>query len=126
MANFAAACSRKGENIGRERARINLVAETFSGIFLFDQLNFVAVRIFNKGDNRAAAFNRASFASDIAAILANTLARLRRVVDAQRNMAIGGTEFAVRWQGTGSDEVSTRNQKSKNPDNLSNLGGSGD
>ncbi|PJR18670.1 DNA replication protein [Klebsiella pneumoniae subsp. pneumoniae] len=25
---------------------------------------------------------------------------------------------AVRWQGTGSDEVSTRDQKSKNPDNL--------
>ncbi|UAN24705.1 RepA leader peptide Tap (plasmid) [Enterobacter sp. JBIWA003] len=25
---------------------------------------------------------------------------------------------AVRWQGTGSDEVSTRSQKSKNPDNL--------
>nr|ANC59739.1 DNA replication [Klebsiella pneumoniae] len=25
---------------------------------------------------------------------------------------------AARWQGTGSDEVSTRNQKSKNPDNL--------
>ncbi|TBR97313.1 DNA replication protein, partial [Salmonella enterica subsp. enterica serovar Enteritidis] len=23
-----------------------------------------------------------------------------------------------RWQGTGSDEVSTRDQKSKNPDNL--------
>jgi RepA leader peptide Tap len=25
---------------------------------------------------------------------------------------------AVRWQGTGSDEVSTRDQKKKNPDNL--------
>ncbi|MBF8927287.1 RepA leader peptide Tap (plasmid) [Klebsiella pneumoniae subsp. pneumoniae] len=25
---------------------------------------------------------------------------------------------ALRWQGTGSDEVSTRDQKSKNPDNL--------
>ena len=29
---------------------------------------------------------------------------------------------AVRWQGTGSDEVSTRNQKNKNPDNLSMFG----
>nr|AEA95682.1 CopA/IncA protein [Salmonella enterica subsp. enterica serovar Dublin]AFC61057.1 DNA replication protein [Salmonella enterica subsp. enterica serovar Pullorum] len=33
---------------------------------------------------------------------------------------------AVRWQGTGSDEVSTRDQKSKNPDNLSILGGTED
>ncbi len=30
---------------------------------------------------------------------------------------------AVKWQGTGSDEVSTRDQKSKNPGNLSILGG---
>lgn len=28
---------------------------------------------------------------------------------------------AVRWQGTGSDEVSTRDQKSKNPDKLPHL-----
>lgn len=29
---------------------------------------------------------------------------------------------AVRWQGTGSDEVSTRDQKRQNPDNLSMFG----
>ncbi len=42
-----------------------LVAQPFAGVFLFNQLDFVTVRIFHEGDNGAAAFYRPGFAGTL-------------------------------------------------------------
>jgi hypothetical protein len=66
-----------------------LVAQAAPGVFLFDQLDFIAVRIFNERDHGGAAFYRTRFTRYVAAILANTFTGFSRVVYAQGDMAVG-------------------------------------
>jgi hypothetical protein len=56
-------------------------------MFRFDELDFVAVWIFNEGDDRGTTFNRACFTHHFAACFANVFTGLRNVVNAQRQMA---------------------------------------
>ena len=59
------------------------MAEALTGMFIFDQLDFVAVRIFDEGDDRGTAFHRAGFAGDLAACAADAVAGGGNVVHAQ-------------------------------------------
>ena len=89
MANFGTGCSRAGAKARQEGS----VAEAATGVFFFDKLNLIAVRIFHKRDNGSAAFYRARFTRHVAAVVANALAGLRRVFHANGDVAVSGAEL---------------------------------
>src|SRR4051812_14088918 len=61
----------------------------------FDELDLVAVGVFDEGDDRGAALDRAGLASDLAAAAAYAVAGLRDVGNADRDVAIGAAEVVA-------------------------------
>src|SRR5690606_20038813 len=103
-ASIRSFCQRCGSATGGEMARA--AAATISGtsgiassqrsarsgsparrLFL-DELDAIAVGVFDKGDHRRAVFHRSGRAHDLAAATGDLLARLVRVLDLDRDVAV--------------------------------------
>src|ERR1700691_2410569 len=60
-----------------------------------NQLNFIAVRVLDKGDYRGAMLHRTRLPGHLAAAFAHLVAGLGSVVDRDGNMAVTGANFVL-------------------------------
>src|SRR5262249_43269284 len=79
----------------RIRARALELAILVSPVAELDQLDLVAVRIFDEGDLRAAVLHRARLADDLGPLAPELVAGLVDVVDAERDVPGGGGGLGV-------------------------------
>src|SRR5690606_33537467 len=60
-----------------------------------DQFDLVTIRILDEGDDGRAVLHRSGLAHHLAATGADVVARLRRVLDLERDVAVGGAELVL-------------------------------
>ena len=66
-----------------------------ASVFLFDEFDFVAVGVFDEGDDGGAAFDGAGFTGDFAAGFADAVAGGNDVVGGEGDVAVGGSHVVL-------------------------------